>query len=166
MTTNDYLMTIRWLSNDYLMNIRWLSDDYPMTIRWLSDDYPMTIHWLSNDYPMTITNFRSIFLIIFDLKRSMDQRRSFKCSFHSIGLEKIRRIDFYETSWCSFLQHKYNAMKAPLLCTCSSILSDIRRGESAKPETLKLQNNTEALIQISMDYKKKRSKIENLQYLD
>ena len=53
------------------MTIRWLSDDYPMTIWWLSDDYPMTIQWLSP----TCVQF---FLMIIDLKRSLDQRWLFK----------------------------------------------------------------------------------------
>ena len=42
-----------------------------MTIRWLSYDYPMTIQWLPNDY-------HDVFLIIIDLKRSIDQRWLFK----------------------------------------------------------------------------------------
>ena len=79
MTTDDY----QWLSNDSPMTIPWLSHDYPMTIRWLSDDYPMTIQWLSNDYnPMIIQwlprTFDLFFLMIIDLKRSIDQRWLFK----------------------------------------------------------------------------------------
>ena len=75
-------MTIRWLSDDYPMTIWWLSDDYPMTIRWLSDDYPTTIRWLSEDYLMTIRwlsrTFDKFFLMIIDLKRSLDRRWLFK----------------------------------------------------------------------------------------
>ena len=73
--SNECPMTIRWLSNDYPMTIRWLSDDYPMTIRWLSNDNPTTIQWLSNDYPR---NFDLFYLMIIDLKRSIDRRWSFK----------------------------------------------------------------------------------------
>ena len=68
-------MTIWWLSDDYPMTIRWLSDDYPMTIRWLSNDNPTTIQWLSNDYPR---NFDLFFLMIIDLKRSIDRIWLFK----------------------------------------------------------------------------------------
>ena len=75
-------MTIRWLSDDYSMTIQWLSGDYPVTIRWLSDDYPMTIQGLSNDYSMTIQwlsqTFDLFFLMIIDLKRSVDRRWLFK----------------------------------------------------------------------------------------
>ena len=78
MTTDDYPMTIPWLSDDYPMTIQWLIDDCPMTIWWLSDDYLMTIQRLSIDYPMTITNFWYIFLMIIDLKRSIDRRWLFK----------------------------------------------------------------------------------------
>ena len=62
------------------MTIWWLSDDYWLT-RWL-DDYPMTTQWLSNDYPMTIKllsrTFDLFFLMIVDLKRSIDRRWLFK----------------------------------------------------------------------------------------
>ena len=59
MTTHDY----RWLP----MAVQWLSDDCPMTIRCLFDDYPMTIWWLSRAFDL-------FFLIIIDLKRSIDRR--------------------------------------------------------------------------------------------
>ena len=55
------------------MAIQWLFDDYPMTIRWLSDDYPMTIQWLS-------WTFDLFFLMIIDLKRSIDRRWPIKSS--------------------------------------------------------------------------------------
>ena len=42
-----------------------------MTIRWLSDDYPMTIQWLSRAFDL-------FFLMIIDLKRSIDRRWLFK----------------------------------------------------------------------------------------
>ena len=71
--SDDYLMTIWWLSNDYSMNIWWLSDDYPMTIQWLSIDYPMTIQWL-------LRTFDLFFLVIIDLKWSIDRRWFFKSS--------------------------------------------------------------------------------------
>ena len=75
-------MTIWWLFDDYPMTIRWLSDDYPMNIQWLSNDYPMTIQWLSNDYQMTLQwlswTFDLFFLMIIDLKRSIDRRLLFK----------------------------------------------------------------------------------------
>ena len=86
--SDDYHMTIQWLLmtiDDSPMTIRWLSDDYwwlPMTIQWLSDDYPLTIRWLSDDYPMTIwwlsRAFDLFFLMIIDLKRSIDRRWLFK----------------------------------------------------------------------------------------
>ena len=90
---DDYPITIRWLSDEYPMTIRWLFDDCPMTIWWLSDDYPMILRWLSNDYPMTIRwlsddysmtlqwlsrTLDIFFLIIIDLKRSIDRRWLFK----------------------------------------------------------------------------------------
>ena len=47
------------------------TDDYPMTIRWLSDYYPMTIQWLSRTFDL-------FFLMNIDLKRSIDRRWFFK----------------------------------------------------------------------------------------
>ena len=97
--SNDYPMTFRWLSDNYPMTIRQLSDDYPMTtddylwlpmttddypmtMQWLSDDYQMTIRWLYDDYPLTIQwlsrTFDLFFLMIIDLKRSIDGRWLFK----------------------------------------------------------------------------------------
>ena len=80
--SNDYPMTIRWLFDDYPMTICWLSDDYLMTIQWLFDDDPMTFQWLSDDYPMTIRwllrTFDLFFLMIIDLKRSIDRIWLFK----------------------------------------------------------------------------------------
>ena len=87
--------SLHWRSNLInLINLQWLpmtANDYqwlPMTIinyQWLpmtTNDYPMTIQWLSNDYPMAINQlsrtFDLFFLMIIDLKRSLDWRWFFK----------------------------------------------------------------------------------------
>ena len=100
MTTDDYL----WLpmTTDGYPWLQMTADGYPMTIRWLSDDYPMTIQWLSNDYPMTIwwlsQTFDLFFLMIIDLKRSLDERWLFKS-----GATFILRWSCYSLILCNVI---------------------------------------------------------------